>query len=289
MKDVAAACSGRGITILAIKGSAFFGLEYADLSERWMTDLDVLVRESDFGATERVLVELGATPAQSENVLIRRSYERLYYIRTGQVRLAVDLHHALAHPEAFPIDYGRVFADAEPHPLEDLRRAGVRRPAAHHSLIILALHQLYDAYPAEFRNFLDAERILKRNRVDSRRLAAEARSWGALSALRFFLTRGDALEIVHDVEPLLAELRVSRLRRTAIGMLLDPARSDPFRIPLKSKRARQILLFYLFGHLWGAAVRFPLHILRLKTGGLVERAMGKGDQQIPPADVPPPV
>src|SRR5206468_3622698 len=115
LKDVAAGFAGRGVAILAIKGSALLGSEYPDLSARRMTDVDVLVRRSDFGSAERVLLGLGARRAPGENVLHEQSYERLYYLTSGAIRVAIDLHHAFVHPRAFPIDYERVFADSEPH------------------------------------------------------------------------------------------------------------------------------------------------------------------------------
>lgn len=284
LKDFAAACAGRGITVLAIKGSAFLGREYRDLSERRMTDIDVLVRRSEFGASERILLELGGTRAPDDNVLHQQSYERLYHITMGDFRVAIDLHHAFAHPQAFPIDYERVFSDAEGHPLEDLRRAGAQRPSSEHSLLLLALHQLYDAFPVEFRNFHDAQRILERNSVNPRKLAAEAERWGVHSVLHFFLARGSALGIVKNVGSFIVELPLSRLRRRAMRVLLDPARADPFRIPIPFKRARQVVLFYLFCHRLEAAVGFPLHIVKLKTSAWVKRMAGRrsfpaGDDQ----------
>ena len=276
LKDLAAACSERGLVLLAIKGSAFLGREYRDLSERRMTDVDVLVRQSQFSATERVLVELGARRAPGQNVLQQQSYERLYYLPSGTLTVAIDLHHAFAHQRAFPIDYERVFADSETHPLEDLRRLGVRRPSAEHSLLMLALHQLYDAFPAEFRNFHDAQRVLQCNPVDPRKLAAEAECWGAVPLLQFFLARGGALKMIVNAESPLRELPLSRIRGRAMRIFLDPGRDNPFRIPLKSRRAKQILLFYLFCQRWGPAVRFPLHIFRLKTSALVQRLFGIG-------------
>lgn len=287
LKDVAAGCAARGMAILAIKGSALLGKEYTDLSSRRMTDVDVLVRRSDFSSAERVLLELGARRAPGENVLHERSYERLYYLTSGTIRVAIDLHHAFVHPRAYPIDYERVFADAEPHPLEDLSRAGVRRASPEHSLLVLALHQLYDAFPAESRNFHDGQRILECNRVDPRRLAAEAERWRAVSVLHFFLARGGALQIIVNSGDLLAELPLSRVRRTAMRMLLDPVREDPFRVPFKSKRARQIVLFYLFCHGLGPAARFPLHILGLKTGALLRRMFGVGGRKPAPKGTPP--
>ena len=275
LKDFAGACASRGITVLALKGIAFLGREYRDLSERRMTDIDVLVRRSDFGASERILLDLGATRAPDENVLHQQSYERLYHFTMGDFRVAIDLHHAFAHRQAFPIDYERVFSDAEYHPLEDLRRAGVQRPSSEHSLLFLALHQLYDAFPIEFRNFHDAQRILEHNSVNLRKLAAEAEHWGVHSVLHFFLARGSALGIVQDVEPSIVELPLSRLRRGAMRILLDPARVDPFRIRIPFKRARQVILFYLFCHSLKAAVGFPLHIVNLKTSAWVKRMVGR--------------
>jgi hypothetical protein len=283
LKDLAAGCADRGVPLLAIKGSALLGLEYGNLSERRMTDLDVLVRRSDFGAVERILMALGAARAPGDNVLHQESYERIYYHTAGQTRLAIDLHHAFAHPRAFPIDYERVLAEAQPHPLEDLRGAGVRRPSAEHALLILALHQLYDAFPADWRNFHDAQRILEFNPVDTRRLAREAQQWGVRSLLRFFLERGRALDIIQNAVPLLKELPLSWVRRKAIELVLDPASTDPFRIPLTSKRARQILLFYLFRHQWEPAIGFPLYILSLKARGLVGRMIGSPNRKSPTA------
>jgi hypothetical protein len=271
LSDCAAACAGRGIPLLAIKGIAFLGREYPDLSQRRMTDIDLLVRRSDFGPAERILLDLGWARARDNNALHQDSYERLFHVTAGGFRVAIDLHHAVAHPQAFPIEYERVFAEAEGHPLEDLQRTGVRRPSPGHSLLILALHQLYDAFPVDDRNFHDAQRVLERNRVDPRRLAGDADRWGARSVLHFFLARGGALGIIRDPGSLIAELPVSRLRRGAMRIVLDPARPDPFRVRLRSKRARQVVLFYLFCHRLRAAVGFPLHIVRLQAAGWLRR------------------
>ncbi len=260
-----------GVPFLVLKGASFLGGEYPDPGERSLTDLDLLVGRRDFAKSQSLLRGMGALALEDGKILHEESYERLFYLPDGPVKIAIDVHHAFTHPVAFGVDYPRVFREAHPHPLADLARLGVRRPAPDHALVSLALHQMYEAFGNDWRNFEDAERLLRAAPVDDDALAELAGRWGVRSVLYFFLARGRALGIVKRADPLIAALQPSRARRAILRTFVDEARQDPFLWPRLPRHTRQALLFLLLADRVRPLVLLPGHLLWITVRGRMRR------------------
>lgn len=260
-----------GVPFLVLKGASFLGGEYPDPGERSLTDLDLLVGRGDFAKSQSLLRGMGARALEDGKILHEESYERLLYLPDGPLEIAIDVHHAFTHPAAFGIDYARVFREAQPHPMVDLGRLGVRRPAPDHALVSLALHQLYEAFGDDWRNFEDAERLLRASNVEDGALAELAGRWGVRSVLYFFLVRGRALGIIKHADTLIAALQPSRARRAILRGIVDEARPDPFRWPRLPRHARQALLFLLLADRVRPLVFLPGHLMGISMRGHARR------------------
>jgi len=250
-----------GVPFLVLKGASFIGGEYPDPGERIVTDLDLLVGRRDFGKAQTLLGAMGARPLEDGVILHEASYERLLYLPVGGLEIAVDVHHAFAHPAGFAIDYARVFRDAQPHPLADLGRLGVRRPSPEHALVGLALHQLYEAFGTDWRNYEDAERILSTIRVDREAFAHLAGRWGVRTVLYFFLARGRAVGIITRADAWIAALQPSSARRAILRRCVDESRRDPFLWSRLPRHPRQALLFFLLADRVRPLLLLPAHLI----------------------------
>ena len=271
LRDLATELGKRGIPLLALKGSALLGLEYVEIADRRMSDVDILVRRADFSAVCDVILAMGGKKHVARSILQEESYELLFYLTVGGLRVSLDVHHAFVHPRAFPIDYDTVFRRSVPHPLEELRRLGVRRPAPEHLLVNLALHRVYEAYRDGLRDYEDASRIIRHATLDLSVLRDETGAWGTRVALYFFLWSGRARGLLTVPDRLLGAVSPPVFRRRIVGMFLDPAADDPFRLGIRSRRMRQILLFALFCERVLNGLLFPAEVAALKLRGLLGR------------------
>jgi hypothetical protein len=108
-----------GLPLLMLKGPLLGHRFYGDVAARAMSDLDMLVRsEQDLSLAERVLQELGYTPAFRLLVNRRasRSFTHHFLYRRGD--LAIELHWTFQRHPAFRVDYPRVWGTAVSVPFQ---------------------------------------------------------------------------------------------------------------------------------------------------------------------------
>jgi hypothetical protein len=103
LESVLGRLSERGIDTIALKGIVFAQTIYQDISERVLSDIDLLVKLPDFEGAKAVLLSLGYE---------HFPYSATTFIRPGSVPVAVDLHVGLKHLEHISME--RVWAEAIP-------------------------------------------------------------------------------------------------------------------------------------------------------------------------------
>lgn len=92
--DIIAACNATGIQAIVLKGAALANLVYAEPALRPMSDLDLIVSETDLLRTQSVLIELGFAALPSGRVLAHRHLEAAA-LQVEGVQVQVEIHHRL--------------------------------------------------------------------------------------------------------------------------------------------------------------------------------------------------
>ena len=103
-----------GIDVLLVKGIALCNFVYSEIGLRPMRDIDLLVKKSDLKRAERVLLDLGYTPAQHH--AIPDDYYHLVPLERNidGLPVGIELHHNLLpiHPQypLWPLERSYAYA-----------------------------------------------------------------------------------------------------------------------------------------------------------------------------------
>lgn len=136
LAEVAGILAGEGIETVALKGCAeLLCPMFQTPGMRFLSDIDLLVRETDIEAAYTALEAAGAAPDPDHAIPQRQHHHLQPLIRRGWL-VPVELHHALGTKTArdlLPAD--DVFAQSQPSSLP-----GVRVPDPLHRLMHLVAH-----------------------------------------------------------------------------------------------------------------------------------------------------
>jgi len=117
---IAEALEHRGVPIIVLKGLPLVELVYGSLAMRPLIDLDLLVHCAVASDADAVLRRCGYArrPIPPLRGLYRRCCPRWWYVKDGNIRLAVSLQTALVNwPKLHGFAEEQVWADARPWPL----------------------------------------------------------------------------------------------------------------------------------------------------------------------------
>jgi hypothetical protein len=95
LHDVLAAYQSAGIPALVLKGAALFYLVYPEPGLRPMSDLDILVPESEAGRAQRTLAELGFDAPLLSGTVFPHRHLSTARLRTGGLSIEVEIHRQL--------------------------------------------------------------------------------------------------------------------------------------------------------------------------------------------------
>jgi hypothetical protein len=100
LREILVACGKAGIPILVLKGAAVAERVYRNIALRSMKDLDLLVRQKDLEASDRLLRELGYVPDESYRpaAWYRDHHHHLAPYGAPDRRAVVELHHHIFPP-----------------------------------------------------------------------------------------------------------------------------------------------------------------------------------------------
>jgi len=185
LHETAAALDGARIEFVLLKGISLLGFLYPRIDERPMTDMDLLIRRTEWPAVADTLARRGyvlPTP-ESEADLGEDWYN--HEVRTpGSPSCSVEIHWDLESIERSRIDPGDLFRAAVPCTVDD---RPYRRLSDDHLFLHLAVH-LAHHYEAPALYWVEDLRLLIENAsLDWERIATTADAWGVRNCLAYSL------------------------------------------------------------------------------------------------------
>jgi hypothetical protein len=146
----------RGVEALAVKGLALRHTVYGS-GERWMADVDLLLRPGDWRHLRGALQTVAARVVHSgERPVTDRLFHEIHAVLPPG--FLVDLHRALHSWPLFPIDTGDLFDRSWSLPRRD---DGLRLPAVEDQLVVLATHAAKDGHFVPLRDVVDSLLLLR--------------------------------------------------------------------------------------------------------------------------------
>jgi hypothetical protein len=95
LRDVLAAYEAAGIQVLVLKGAALSHLIYPEPGLRPMSDLDILVPNSELWRAQRVLAELGFNVPRSPTARLPHRHLAAATLQTAGLSIGVEIHYKL--------------------------------------------------------------------------------------------------------------------------------------------------------------------------------------------------
>ena len=239
LRQVKRVLDREGIPVMALKGLAYLVAGLPPAGWRNLSDIDLLVRESDIDKAERVLQQAGWGPSGEFD-----EYDRHYYrdwmhevppLRHHSRETEVDIHHNLAPPVSrIRIDSGLLWEDAVPAPEEYGLQVDVLGPAD--MLLHNAVHLfMNDELRGGLRDVVDFRDLFRHFAGEDgefeRKLLQRARQLGCGRPLYYALTTAQRLAGLEPSADLLAGVRsyapvapLAGLMHWLIEQALAPAR-----------------------------------------------------------------
>jgi hypothetical protein len=202
------------VPVILLKGTAFFGTLYSPDAPRATSDIDLLVKPSDF-VTACAILSQDMVPQCKESH--RPAYYKQLFERTFRKEhpapVTVDLHRQLTNPYIFSIDDNVLWATSREYPSAERSMHSLRGLSPEATLLHLAIHAFRDL---DFctHNLLDAHEIVCQWAPDWNRLVEMAFDWTASGVLYYLLQNCSELMQTPIPKPVLSRLRPMRLRRT---------------------------------------------------------------------------
>jgi hypothetical protein len=211
-----------GIRVIVLKGAALLTTERASLTERPLTDIDLLVGPDDAAKSRQILLNAGywTTPDFVEGFTEAHLGERAYY-RDGARRLVVDLHWHLLNHQGHDAWEREALARARPLRLQS-SQAWILTPED--ELMHLALHLVCHHGGLGLLWRRDLAMLLDRGELDWDRLLGIARQLGVSGSLRMAM---DLAAPLGGVVPEAARRHLDALptslgERVFLALITDP-------------------------------------------------------------------
>jgi len=216
------------LPMVLLKGAAVACSGYHDASFRSMSDLDIWVRDEDM---PRAVLSLGTIGFQREpglpgrpEALQARSGGELVFRKTGSEHGVVELHFG-----AFQGWW--VQRTAQPDGEAVWRRATPVGPGRHalklapeDAILQTAFHVVVNQFgQAPWRGLMDLAVLARAHAIAWDAVAERARDWRLETATWLVLDMADRLIGLPGCAVALAQLRPSRLRRTALRAFMTPS------------------------------------------------------------------
>ncbi len=155
----------QGLPYLLLKGVSLSLRYYGGLQRRSFWDLDLLVREADLSRARGVLHALGYHGLSPLFLGAERTFRFTHAIDYARDGLKLDLHWVLVRHPSFRLDYGRIFAEAEPLEISGLTVQVLGRDAEL-TFMLLSLFADLQRHRARLRAFVDLDFLLRRATPD---------------------------------------------------------------------------------------------------------------------------
>jgi len=181
LKEISTLFSEHRIETILLKGSHLCNFIYADIGERTMSDIDLMVKESDLGIAEQKLLENGFQTQrkfdiETESVL----HHHLPPLLKEDGNVPIELHWTIVYPNApFTIDINSIWKQSEEISFEGSK---VRVLSAPDLVLMLSIHCAYhDRFIHGLKTLCDINAIIKFHGPNLlwEDLVARANSWKA--------------------------------------------------------------------------------------------------------------
>jgi len=245
--------AGHGIALLAFKGPTLAVTAYGDLALRQFTDLDLLIRCSDFSAASGLLVDAGYRPRFDGRAIESGFFQanKEVFVRDSGLRCQVDLHWLLT-PRYFPFTPAPEALWARCCPVE-LAGGSVRGLAPSDLMLMLCAHGSRHGWD-QLAMVCDVAELLRSHpEIDWRATAEQAR---VLGSRRMLLLGLELARTILGAE-LPAELDAPARADSAVGSLAlairrrmfaatpdSGARFQPWAVPLRTIERRRERIRY---------------------------------------------
>ncbi|WP_016955320.1 nucleotidyltransferase family protein [Catenovulum agarivorans] len=217
------------IPIILLKGSALNGSVYSLDVPRDSTDIDILVRHSDWSKAVELVSDIMYYQQKDNPDVFGDIYELSFRPKscTGGV---LDLHKSLTHPILFNICEQELWQASLVHPV--FANPLVRMLSAEQALVHQALHAYKDMNFCKY-NLVDTHEIICQLKVDLTLAVKIAKKWGALVALKKLLN--NCRYVMHTPIPagVDKELQLSPIQQVLTTRLL----SSKFARPVNQKKS----------------------------------------------------
>jgi hypothetical protein len=173
-----------GIAVILLKGAAFQQSLYSASAPRVGSDIDFLVKESDFS---RMCGLMARHMTEVFDVKRRYSHETAFqwmFRSDDRNDPIIEIHRAITSPYVFAIREGDLLASSWPHPAYGSELIRVLSPED--NMLHLAVHAFRDLDYCT-HNLLDAYEIWCQWKPDVSRLIEKSARWGATAALYYLL------------------------------------------------------------------------------------------------------
>ena len=144
------ALAAAGVPVILLKGIAYAGTLYPDPALRPMSDIDLLVRATDFITATRTLQRLGYWHTGGAAQLTVTRHALTLKRRDG----SLDLHRHILHAGRSRIDLHAIWRDARPSHLP-----GALRPSPLHEYLLHVAHIGRHEGAVPLVNYIDASRL----------------------------------------------------------------------------------------------------------------------------------
>ncbi len=181
------------VAIILLKGSANWGTIYSPEAPRTGVDIDILVRDRDFGRIIEII------EADAERIVLderrkfsnRISYEYSYRIKSQPV--SVEVHRRISYPFVGNVDYTNLFEKSVVHPHYRDSRVRILKPVDRimHTLIHSLKHVDIGAH-----EIVDTYLIIKKYRLSVQSILDTALDFGIKEYATMFLLK--LAELIND-------------------------------------------------------------------------------------------
>ncbi|MBU2880316.1 nucleotidyltransferase family protein [Aliiglaciecola lipolytica] len=143
------------IPIILLKASAFNGIYYSEEYPRISNDIDILVKENDWGKAKKILLKKMDCLMPIQQKVFSDLYETSF-IPKDSIGANVDLHKSLLHPFLFDINEKELWENSIVHPLYNSDKVRILSPED--TLNHLAVHAFKDMNFSAY-NLVDTDRM----------------------------------------------------------------------------------------------------------------------------------
>lgn len=219
LEEIRRALATKGIPLLYVKGAAFLDTLYADLAERKMCDVDVLVPAKHQREAAAVLMDMGFR--RSGPVNRPATYDEHYewvFLRDNPSPITFELHRGFCQDQRHSIDYDGIW---KRHVVYERGGRMIPTLCPEDSLLQVALHEAMHSFIIDGRSAEDIRRIVSTWKPNWDIVLARAKQWQMTFALYVSLHASIRQRATQVPDEVMAALHPGKVRSALLRRLVD--------------------------------------------------------------------